>query len=217
MASEKQLLANRLNAQKSTGPHTLAGKSASAKNAIKHGLLSCDIVLQNEDPEEFERLLSSLWHDRQPVGPIESEFVEILAVDLWRLRRSRRVEASIFNRHYFVELEARAKNRTNSVEPSSEIPAGNTIVAGREVLENITTEHDEDQTAVTEPQEDCSSSKLELTLMGEVFLRDVRHYDSLAKLSRYLCPIQRAVFRTLEELERLQRARRRKSRDETFD
>ena len=153
----------------------------------------------------------------EPKGIMESELVEMLAADLWRLRRVRQVETSIFNRHFFVEMEGRAKDRTNRLEPLSDTPVSNTMVGTNEVQENFTTEPDDDKTAVTEAQEDGSSSKSELTLMGEVYLRDVRHYDSLAKLSRYHCPIQRNFFRTLRELERLQRPRRRKSSDENLD
>jgi hypothetical protein len=40
MTSEAQLAANRLNARKSTGPRTPAGKAAVGLNNMKHGLLS---------------------------------------------------------------------------------------------------------------------------------------------------------------------------------
>ncbi len=38
--SEKKLIANRRNAQKSTGPKTPYGKLRSSRNAVKHGLYS---------------------------------------------------------------------------------------------------------------------------------------------------------------------------------
>jgi len=38
MASEKQIAANRANAERSTGPKTLAGKIKSCRNAFQHGL-----------------------------------------------------------------------------------------------------------------------------------------------------------------------------------
>ena len=38
--SERKLLANRANARRSTGPRTKAGKAASRRNALKHGILS---------------------------------------------------------------------------------------------------------------------------------------------------------------------------------
>jgi hypothetical protein len=44
MASEKQIAANRANAQKSTGPKTAAGKLKSSRNAYRHGL-SCSLRL----------------------------------------------------------------------------------------------------------------------------------------------------------------------------
>jgi hypothetical protein len=42
--SEKQIIANRQNAQKSTGPKTETGKKTSSHNAITHGLHASDIV-----------------------------------------------------------------------------------------------------------------------------------------------------------------------------
>ena len=42
MATEKQIAANRANAQKSTGPKTAAGKLKSSRNAYRHGL-SCPL------------------------------------------------------------------------------------------------------------------------------------------------------------------------------
>jgi hypothetical protein len=38
MATEKQIMANRRNAKRSTGPRTAAGKSISSRNAFRHGL-----------------------------------------------------------------------------------------------------------------------------------------------------------------------------------
>ena len=38
MATEKQIAANRANAQKSTGPRTAAGRLKSSRNALRHGL-----------------------------------------------------------------------------------------------------------------------------------------------------------------------------------
>ncbi len=49
MASEKQDRANRLNAQKSTGPKTPQGRAAVRLNVAKHGILSKDSLLPGED------------------------------------------------------------------------------------------------------------------------------------------------------------------------
>jgi len=38
MATDKQIAANRRNAQKSTGPKSLAGRARSSRNSLRHGL-----------------------------------------------------------------------------------------------------------------------------------------------------------------------------------
>lgn len=43
--SERKLQANQANAKRSTGPRTEAGKAASRRNALKHGILSLSIDL----------------------------------------------------------------------------------------------------------------------------------------------------------------------------
>ena len=50
MASERQIAANRRNAQKSTGPTTGPGKKRSSKNAYRHGLSLpvCNVGLQKQ-------------------------------------------------------------------------------------------------------------------------------------------------------------------------
>jgi hypothetical protein len=51
--SERKLQANRANAKRSTGPRTEAGKAASCRNALKHGILSraVDLPLQTPGPD----------------------------------------------------------------------------------------------------------------------------------------------------------------------
>lgn len=42
------------------GPRTPEGKARSAQNALKHGLLSRQIVLQDEDPAQFQAHAAAL-------------------------------------------------------------------------------------------------------------------------------------------------------------
>ncbi len=42
--SERQLAANRANALRSTGPQTPEGQAVSARNALKHGILSKAVI-----------------------------------------------------------------------------------------------------------------------------------------------------------------------------
>ena len=62
-ASEKQRLANRKNARKSTGPRTVRGKARSARNALKHGLLAKDVVLHGPDATEHQAAFDALLAD----------------------------------------------------------------------------------------------------------------------------------------------------------
>lgn len=97
MSTEKQLTANQLNAQLSTGPSTMNGKAAVATNAIKHGIFTKDLILLSESEREnisdYEELLYNLVDSLGPCNQIESLLVEKIAVDFWRLRRTIRFEA----------------------------------------------------------------------------------------------------------------------------
>ena len=58
MATDKQIIANRLNAEKSTGPRTAAGKGRVSKNAIKHGLAA--VAADEKTSAIAERLLADV-------------------------------------------------------------------------------------------------------------------------------------------------------------
>ena len=79
MATRRQLEANRANAKRSTGPRSADGKAKSSKNSLAHGLTAQDIVIADEDPEEFERLRAGLQVDFEPTSTIELELVERLS------------------------------------------------------------------------------------------------------------------------------------------
>ncbi len=97
--SQKQLEANRRNAQLSTGPKTREGKQRAKWNALKHGLLARSIVVPRQrrgSPEnrtEFFATLAQLHKQLRPVGILEEMHVEQIAVAYWRLRRAVRGEA----------------------------------------------------------------------------------------------------------------------------
>jgi hypothetical protein len=97
MATRRQLEANRANAKRSTGPRSADGKAQSSKNSLAHGLTAQDIVIADEDPEEFERLRAGLQADFEPTSTIELELVERLAGLLWRLRRIPVLEGALLD------------------------------------------------------------------------------------------------------------------------
>jgi len=85
--AEHRMRANRANSQKSTGPTTAEGKVIASQNALRHGLLSTKLLLEDEDPTEYEALLRGLVESLGPVGALEAHLIERIAVTLWRQRR----------------------------------------------------------------------------------------------------------------------------------
>ena len=95
--SDKQVLANQNNANLSTGPQTETGKAVSSSNATRHGIFSAQLILQDEEPEDFRTLVTALQVDLRPVGALELTLVERIAVTIWRQRRLVRAETARLN------------------------------------------------------------------------------------------------------------------------
>ena len=102
--SEKQIEANRRNAQRSTGPRTAEGKARSSLNNLRHGLTGQITVLPEEDREAHDAFCDRLIAGFEPKTPIEDQFAHFVAEDAWRLNRIVAIENNIFalgrkNRH----------------------------------------------------------------------------------------------------------------------
>jgi hypothetical protein len=96
MASARQIAANRLNAQKSTGPRTGAGKQRSRRNAFRHGLTAESVVTVLEDEAAYKTFESKILADYAAETAIERALVARLASLLWRLRRATAIESGLF-------------------------------------------------------------------------------------------------------------------------
>jgi hypothetical protein len=94
MATQSQIESNRANAARSTGPRTEAGKAASSRNAIKHGLAGGVLFIEGEDPAVFQLLLDDLIAEHAPATTDESMIIENLARQFWFRRRAARLEAA---------------------------------------------------------------------------------------------------------------------------
>jgi hypothetical protein len=89
-------LVNRINALKSTGPKTKKGKAIACQNSLKHGLLSHELILKNENFEDFDCLWQKLYQSLNPIGTLEEVLVEKIVSSAWRFRRLIKVEKSFF-------------------------------------------------------------------------------------------------------------------------
>ena len=138
MVSNKQLEANRRNAELSTGPVTAEGKVIVSKNRVSHGLLSRDVVLPGmeefEKIEDFQQMKESMEDYWQPEGLMEEAMCEDLAIQWWRMRRLYRHESGSLKEKY-------ESTKKRWYEPSVEerlesCSFGNEEIEGIESIEN---------------------------------------------------------------------------------
>jgi hypothetical protein len=96
MATQRQIAANRRNAQRSTGPRSAEGKVVSRFNALKHGIDAESQCLPTEDPESLAELAAE-YHERfAPATPEERALVDVLVSAEWDLRRYRVASAQLW-------------------------------------------------------------------------------------------------------------------------
>jgi len=92
MSTQAQILANRRNAQKSTGPHTPQGKAKVSQNAVKHGLLARHDVINSESQADFDLYSQQMLDELAPVNPMESMLADRIITLSWRLKRVCRIQ-----------------------------------------------------------------------------------------------------------------------------
>jgi hypothetical protein len=83
--SEARLHANRINAQKSTGPRTEEGKQRSRLNATRHGLTGQVLCLPSGELDALNAIIRQFEQHYQPTGPQEQHLVHMLAQLQYRL------------------------------------------------------------------------------------------------------------------------------------
>jgi translation elongation factor EF-Ts len=65
-------------------------------NAVRHGFLSKEAVLENEKQREFNKLTRQLVAELAPQGILEKMVVEQIIVTYWRLKRFLKLENEVF-------------------------------------------------------------------------------------------------------------------------
>ena len=87
---------NRANARHSTGPRTTAGKAASSRNALTHGLLSThSLAVGDEDQAAMDDHRVAYCADLQARGAVQVDLAERAAYIVWRLARLARHKAHL--------------------------------------------------------------------------------------------------------------------------
>src|SRR4051794_27284932 len=87
--SQAKLDANRANAQHSTGPRTIQGKTTSSSNGMKLGFNAARfVVLPEENREDFDNPRERLRAEHKPATDTESILVDNMAKHHWLMNRA---------------------------------------------------------------------------------------------------------------------------------
>lgn len=116
MASRKQNEANRRNSRRSTGPKTDAGKAVVSQNAVRHGLLSSAVYVDEGEAPDLASLREDFLAHFQPAGPLEGLLVDRITANAWRLRKALEVESWYQDHHAGRYLEGPATDTWGSVD-----------------------------------------------------------------------------------------------------
>ena len=98
MATPAQLSANRANAQRSTGPRSVEGKSVSRFNALKHGVDAASIAIPGEDANAYQALAGA-YDETYPTETVIQRFlIDSLVRADWHKKRLQRLEADLIRK-----------------------------------------------------------------------------------------------------------------------
>lgn len=74
------------------GPKTPEGKEISKMNALKHGLLTKEVLIEGEEIKDLSELREAISQSLGPIGPMENLLADRIVANVWRLRRALQVE-----------------------------------------------------------------------------------------------------------------------------
>ena len=134
MATQRQIEANRRNAQKSTGPKTPEGCEIVSRNALTHGLTAARAVVLPEEEEEFDRFATTMRGEWDAQGLLERFFPDRFIQCAWRLERVRRVETGVLLALRQKEAVVTAQDEPLLLDPAM---LGRAYIEGNGVLTRL--------------------------------------------------------------------------------
>jgi hypothetical protein len=96
-SSDKKIAANRENARRSTGPRTPEGKHRARRNGITHGLTTTAMLLEDEDPADYNAFVEATLDDLGPRSDHERALALNVATTIWRRDRLYAAEVAFLN------------------------------------------------------------------------------------------------------------------------
>jgi len=174
MATQAKILANRRNAQKSTGPQTPQGKAVVSQNALKHGLSARHDVITSESQADFDLHRDALLAELDPLSPMESILTDRIVSLSWRLKRADLIQNQTID----------AMDEKNRSDPLANLAKSFGLKG------------------LAFPQDKTSDSRPDLTL-GRIALKDFSNARVLDRLLMYERRIEHSLYKTTLELQRL--------------
>lgn len=179
MSTQAQLIANRQNAQRSTGPRTSQGKAAVSQNAVKHGLSARHDVISSESQADFDLYREQLLAELNPDSPMESMLAERIVTLSWRLKRVSKIQNQTID----------ALNAANTPSPLTKLTQS-----------FLSKYPPNSQLSIVNNQSQTSAAHLAL---GRLAIKDFSDARVLDRLLMYERRIEHSLYKTLLELQRL--------------
>jgi len=80
MTTSKQIVSNQRKAKLSTGPRTGSGRAIVSRNALRHGILSQEVLLTGEDEARLKSFRDRIHAELRPLGEVEELLVDRIIV-----------------------------------------------------------------------------------------------------------------------------------------
>jgi len=186
MTTEARILANRLNAQKSTGPNTPQGKAVVSQNALKHGLSARHDVIITESQADFDLHRDALLAELHPQGPMESILADRIVSLSWRLKRADLIQNQTIDALHEESTAKLFPALTRLLTPENQDPD---LILGRIALKDFSNERVLDRLLMYERRIEHSLYKTTLELQRLRLLRDLEPSEpNLEPEDRRLAP-----------------------------
>jgi len=173
MATPAQIVANRRNAQKSTGPKTPRGRTAVSNNALTNGFFARQAVISSEDQAEFDLYRRQFLDELAPETPMESMLAERIVNLSWRLIRVGRIQNQTID----------ALKTPDPINPIAKLKES--------ILRNL----NKTQALPPEPPPDL--------VLGRLAIKDFSGHRVLERLLMYERRLESSLYKTIIELQRL--------------
>src|ERR1035438_8010435 len=122
MSTLRQIEANRRNAQKSTGPASVTGKTVSSMNNLKTGIHAKSLVLPYENLADLQQLVEKCDRHYHPANPEQRFYVDDLVRCEWTLHRLDNAETQTWqhqNHDIYRDPEKYPLGKASSSNPNS--------------------------------------------------------------------------------------------------